>query len=84
MIEDVRSAFADAVQELDWMDTTTRLKTLSKLKAIRNFVGFPAWLLTNDQLDKHYKHVSFTNNACCLPKTDHPATTSLIFLIFTL
>ncbi|CAB3241292.1 unnamed protein product [Arctia plantaginis] len=58
MIEDVRSAFAEAVQELDWMDSSTRLKTLSKLKAIRNFVGFPSWLLTHEQLDKHYKHAS--------------------------
>ncbi|XP_061706650.1 neprilysin-4-like [Cydia pomonella] len=56
MVEDVRSAFAAAVKELDWMDTTTRLKTLNKLSAIRNFVGFPAWLLTHEQLDKHYKH----------------------------
>ncbi|KOB64487.1 putative Endothelin-converting enzyme 1, partial [Operophtera brumata] len=56
MIEDVRDAFAAAVQELDWMDSTTRLKTLSKLKAIRNFVGFPAWLLGSEQLDKYYKH----------------------------
>lgn len=58
MIGDVRDAFAAAVQELDWMDTTTRQKTLRKLKAIRNFVGFPAWLLNSEQLDKHYKHVS--------------------------
>lgn len=58
MVEDVRSAFAEAVEELDWMDSTTRVKTLSKLSAIRNFVGFPAWLLTAEQLDKHYKHVS--------------------------
>lgn len=57
MVEDVRAAFAAAVQDLDWMDSTTRLKTLDKLKAIRNFVGFPAWLLTHEQLDKHYKHV---------------------------
>ncbi|XP_059061160.1 neprilysin-4-like [Achroia grisella] len=56
MVEDVRDAFAAAVQQLEWMDTSTRLKTLSKLKAIRNFVGFPAWLLTHQQLDKHYKH----------------------------
>lgn len=56
MVEDVRSAFAAAVQELDWMDSSTRLKTLEKLSAIRNFVGFPAWLLTKEQLDKHYKH----------------------------
>ncbi|XP_026326721.1 neprilysin-4-like isoform X2 [Hyposmocoma kahamanoa] len=56
MIEDVREAFAAAVDQLDWMDTTTRVKTLNKLRAIRNFVGFPSWLLTHDQLDKHYKH----------------------------
>ncbi|KAJ8726734.1 hypothetical protein PYW08_015131 [Mythimna loreyi] len=56
MVEDVRAAFAAAVHELDWMDSGTRLKTLDKLKAIRNFVGFPAWLLTHEQLDKHYKH----------------------------
>ncbi|XP_050561526.1 neprilysin-4 [Spodoptera frugiperda] len=56
MVEDVREAFAAAVVSLDWMDSTTRLKTLDKLKAIRNFVGFPAWLLTHEQLDKHYKH----------------------------
>ncbi|XP_022829519.1 neprilysin-11-like [Spodoptera litura] len=56
MVEDVREAFAAAVESLDWMDSSTRLKTLDKLKAIRNFVGFPAWLLTHEQLDKHYKH----------------------------
>ncbi|KAJ0179111.1 hypothetical protein K1T71_004823, partial [Dendrolimus kikuchii] len=56
MIEDVRLAFAAAVEQLDWMDSTTRQKTLNKLKAIRNFVGFPTWLLTHEQLDKHYKH----------------------------
>lgn len=57
MVEDVRRAFSEAVTQLDWMDTTTRHRTLDKLRAIRNFVGFPAWLLTNDQLDSHYKHV---------------------------
>lgn len=62
MIEDVREAFAAAVDQLDWMDSTTRLKTLNKLRAIRNFVGFPSWLLTTDQLDKHYKHVSLIHN----------------------
>lgn len=56
MIEDVRQAFAAAVEQLEWMDSSTRVRTLSKLRAIRNFVGFPTWLLTRDQLDKHYKH----------------------------
>ncbi|XP_013161761.1 PREDICTED: endothelin-converting enzyme 1-like isoform X1 [Papilio xuthus] len=56
MVEDVRAAFADAVQRLEWMDASTRARTLRKLQAIRNFVGFPAWLLHTDKLDNHYKH----------------------------
>ncbi|XP_041972841.1 neprilysin-4-like isoform X2 [Aricia agestis] len=56
MVEDVRSAFAETVQTLEWMDGTTRQKTLTKLAAIRNFVGFPAWLLDTERLDKHYQH----------------------------
>ncbi|XP_052738145.1 neprilysin-4 isoform X2 [Bicyclus anynana] len=57
MIEDVRDAFAAAARQLPWMDATTRDTTLRKLRAIRTFVGFPSWLLTHQDLDKHYKHV---------------------------
>ncbi|XP_045459910.1 neprilysin-4-like [Melitaea cinxia] len=57
MIEDVREAFAQAAAQLQWMDDATRATTLSKLRAIRTFVGFPSWLLARAQLDDHYKHV---------------------------
>lgn len=60
MLEDVRQAFSETVIQLDWMDNTTRLKTLNKLKAIRNYVGFPAWLLTIEKLDAHYNKVLFS------------------------
>lgn len=58
MIEDVREAFAQTANQLQWMDSTTRATTLRKLHAIRTFVGFPSWLLARAQLDDHYKHVS--------------------------
>ncbi|XP_045764028.1 neprilysin-4-like isoform X2 [Maniola jurtina] len=57
MIEDVREAFAAATKDLPWMDASTRATTLKKLRAIRTFVGFPSWLLTHEDLDKHYRHV---------------------------
>lgn len=57
MIEDVREAFAQTANQLQWMDSTTRATTLRKLHAIRTFVGFPSWLLARAQLDDHYKHV---------------------------
>ncbi|RZB40619.1 endothelin-converting enzyme 1-like, partial [Asbolus verrucosus] len=55
MLEDIRKAFEDAVHDLDWMDETTREKTLTKLHAIRAFVGYPGWIMNATQLDTHYK-----------------------------
>ncbi|XP_038213219.1 neprilysin-4-like isoform X2 [Zerene cesonia] len=56
MVSDVRAAFAAGVARLGWMDEATRARTLRKLRAIRNFVGFPAWLLNATRLDRHYRH----------------------------
>ncbi|KAL4719905.1 hypothetical protein ACJJTC_019384, partial [Scirpophaga incertulas] len=56
MVEDVRSAFAQTVHTLEWMDAGTRRTTLRKLRAIRSFVGYPAWLATARRLDLHYRH----------------------------
>ncbi|XP_047519759.1 neprilysin-4-like [Pieris napi] len=55
MVEDVREAFGQTVRHLEWMDGSTRDRTLRKLRAIRNFVGFPAWLLEKAKLDRHYE-----------------------------
>lgn len=57
MLEDIRKAFEGAVQDLDWMDTVTREKTLTKLHAIRAFVGYPGWIMNASRLDTHYKQV---------------------------
>lgn len=59
MLDDVRGAFEEAVHGLDWMDGVTREKTLSKLHAIRAFVGYPGWILNSTQLDKYYRNVQF-------------------------
>ncbi|XP_025834762.1 neprilysin-4-like isoform X2 [Agrilus planipennis] len=55
MLEDIRDAFENAVEDLDWMDTATREKTLTKLHAIRAFVGYPSWIMNTTRLDMHYK-----------------------------
>ncbi|XP_061378755.1 neprilysin-4-like isoform X1 [Danaus plexippus] len=57
MIEDVRESFAEAARSLPWMDDGTRDTALHKLRAIRTFVGFPAWLMDTHKLDRHYEHV---------------------------
>ncbi|XP_017772763.1 PREDICTED: endothelin-converting enzyme 1 [Nicrophorus vespilloides] len=55
MLDDIRAAFEDAVHEQDWMDDITRERTLTKLHAIRAFVGYPGWIMNATQLDIHYK-----------------------------
>ncbi|KAF2882511.1 hypothetical protein ILUMI_23672 [Ignelater luminosus] len=55
MLEDIRHAFEEAVHNLDWMDAVTREKTLTKLHAIRAFVGYPGWIMNATRLDIHYR-----------------------------
>lgn len=61
MLEDIRHAFEEAVHNLDWMDAVTREKTLTKLHAIRAFVGYPGWIMNATQLDIHYRQVRITS-----------------------
>lgn len=57
MLEDIKYAFKIAVEDLNWMDHATREKTLTKLYAIRSFVGYPGWIMEKNQLDKYYRKV---------------------------
>jgi putative endopeptidase len=41
VIEDVRAAFRDRVQKLDWMSDTTKTKALAKLDKMGRKVGYP-------------------------------------------
>lgn len=59
MLEDIKHAFKITVNDLVWMDEVTREKTLTKLHAIRAFVGYPPWIMNATQLDNHYRSVSY-------------------------
>lgn len=41
MVEDIRTAFADHIRDLDWMSSTTKEKALLKLKLMTKKVGYP-------------------------------------------
>ncbi|GJQ67375.1 hypothetical protein Trydic_g5078 [Trypoxylus dichotomus] len=62
MLEDIKYAFKIAIEDLNWMDYVTREKTLTKLHAIRAFVGYPGWIMNATQLDKHYKNANVVND----------------------
>jgi hypothetical protein len=40
------------------MDADTKIATLDKAAAVKQFVGFPEWLLDKDELQGYYEGVS--------------------------
>lgn len=57
MTENIIRAFEDTIYRTEWMDESTRMKTISKLHAIRVFVGHPEWIMNETQLDGYYDQV---------------------------
>jgi predicted metalloendopeptidase len=58
MIENIQWAFSTLVRSVDWMDADTKIATLDKAAAVKQFVGFPEWLLDKDELQNYYEWVS--------------------------
>ena len=58
MVKDLKESFRELVIISDWLDEETKRKSLLKLDAIIENVGYPDWLLDNQELDKYYNLVS--------------------------
>jgi len=58
MMEDIRSAFVDKVQTLEWMDEETRKATLLKAKDMRVNIAFPDFVLTQGGIEDYYAGAS--------------------------
>ncbi|CAG2173011.1 unnamed protein product [Oppiella nova] len=53
-IQDVKKAYYELIAGNDWLDEITKTKSLLKLDAMKEYVGYPDWVLNNDELDKYY------------------------------
>ncbi|XP_006138521.2 endothelin-converting enzyme 2 isoform X1 [Pelodiscus sinensis] len=54
MISEIRTAFEESLDQLDWMDKTTRQAAKEKADAIYDMIGFPDFILDNKELDDVY------------------------------
>lgn len=57
MIENIHWAFEKIVKELNWMDDTTKQRTLYKAQQMKTFIGFPEFINDPFQLDDYYSGV---------------------------
>lgn len=55
MINNVREAFKENFNNLEWMDKETRALAEDKANAISDMIGFPDYILNPDLLDEKYR-----------------------------
>uniref|UniRef100_A0A803TEQ1 endothelin-converting enzyme 1 n=1 Tax=Anolis carolinensis TaxID=28377 RepID=A0A803TEQ1_ANOCA len=54
MIAEIRSAFEESLDQLDWMDEKTRQAAKEKADSIYDMIGFPEFILDDKELDDVY------------------------------
>lgn len=61
MIANIRQAFLDILNQVDWMDLETRTEAIVKAKSMLQHIGFPSWIIEPKQLDLEYSHLNFSS-----------------------
>lgn len=61
MLNEIKEAFVDRVNQLTWMDAKTKQATLMKAKYMVSFIGYPEWLYTPGRIEKYYEGVKKLN-----------------------
>ncbi|XP_060234920.1 membrane metallo-endopeptidase-like 1 isoform X6 [Meriones unguiculatus] len=64
LIDKVRSVFVDTLDELSWMDETSKKKAQEKAMNIREQIGYPDYILEehNRRLDEEYSGLTFSED----------------------
>ena len=58
MINDIKQSYNQLIKESDWLDEVTKNKSLIKLNAIKQNIGYPDWMISNKELDNYYNLVN--------------------------
>lgn len=64
MIGHLKVAFSSLVEESDWMDEETKVRALEKARAMKEYVGYPDWILNRTTLESAYsgvRHIDLYN-----------------------
>ncbi|XP_037917529.1 endothelin-converting enzyme homolog isoform X2 [Hermetia illucens] len=57
MLSNIRRAFNNLVEGINWMDEETKLQTLDKSWSMKSLIGFPEWIMNKTTLDSFYKGI---------------------------
>lgn len=57
MIDDIQESFIAAVDRTTWIDKRTKAAIKDKVSHIKRRIGFPEWILDNEEVDEYYDTV---------------------------
>ncbi|CAM9846369.1 membrane metallo-endopeptidase-like 1 [Lampetra fluviatilis] len=57
----IRQVFIEKLDEMEWMDGSTKVKAQEKAESIKEMIGYPDYILDDDdpKLDEEYKNLNF-------------------------
>ncbi|XP_060581148.1 membrane metallo-endopeptidase-like 1 [Ruditapes philippinarum] len=58
MIKNIRDAFDELLDEVEWMDDGTRILASEKANAIKEWIGYPDDVLVDEKVNKLYENVT--------------------------
>ncbi|CAL8147661.1 unnamed protein product [Orchesella dallaii] len=61
MVSDIKVSFLNILDEIDWMDSTTKERARDKAKTMQTHIGYPVELLNNTKLVKLYEGLEMNN-----------------------
>uniref|UniRef100_A0A1I8EZ57 Peptidase family M13 containing protein n=1 Tax=Wuchereria bancrofti TaxID=6293 RepID=A0A1I8EZ57_WUCBA len=61
ILENIKEAFQDIVEEIDWMDNSTKEAALQKVAAITNKIGYHDMIMNDTALTEYYKKLNITS-----------------------
>nr|XP_056721305.1 membrane metallo-endopeptidase-like 1 [Euleptes europaea] len=64
LIDKIREVFIETLDELQWMDETSKTKAQEKATAIKEQIGYPDYILENqnEKLDQEYTNLTFSEH----------------------
>uniref|UniRef100_A0A8C4YER8 Membrane metalloendopeptidase like 1 n=1 Tax=Gopherus evgoodei TaxID=1825980 RepID=A0A8C4YER8_9SAUR len=64
LIDKIREVFIETLDELQWMDETSKEKAREKAMAIKEQIGYPDYILEdqNEKLDQEYANLNFSEH----------------------
>ncbi|CAK9294801.1 unnamed protein product [Gordionus sp. m RMFG-2023] len=63
MVDMIKLAYKKSLQDLNWMDKTTKARSVAKVDAMKFKIGYPDYIINSNKLDKDYRGLNMKKNS---------------------